>query len=95
MLAANQSVTILLPTGGGEEVVTVHKDAVIRQGPKAIAYVVQDGVANPRPLDLGLAVGSRFQVLDGVSPGDVVVVRGNERLRPGQSVIVAPPSPST
>jgi len=95
VLAANQSVTVLLPTGGGEDVVTVHKDAVIRQGPRAIAYVVQDGVANPRPLSLGKAVGSRFQVLDGVSTGDLVVVRGNERLQPGQSVIVATPEPSS
>ena len=28
----------------------------------------------------------RFEVLDGLQPGDRVVVRGNERLMPGQAV---------
>jgi multidrug efflux pump subunit AcrA (membrane-fusion protein) len=39
-----------------------------------------------RTLRLGQPVGSRFEVLEGVEPGDLVVVRGNERLRPGQKV---------
>ena len=32
------------------------------------------------------AVGDRVEAKSGVGVGDVVVVRGNERLRPGQSV---------
>ncbi len=94
-MAANQSVTVLLPSGQGDAVVTVHKDAVIRQGRKAIVFVVEEGVANPRSLRLGKAVGTRFQVLEGLSAGDLVVVRGNERLRPGQSVMTAPPDPAS
>ena len=35
---------------------------------------------------LGDAVGSRFIVLKGLTPGGVAVIRGNERLRPGQAV---------
>jgi multidrug efflux pump subunit AcrA (membrane-fusion protein) len=35
---------------------------------------------------LGASVGDRFEVLDGLAPGDLVVVRGNERLRPGQPI---------
>jgi RND family efflux transporter MFP subunit len=87
-LAANQPVTLLLPSGLSEEVVTVHKDAVIRQGGQAIVYVVEEGVANPRPLSLGKAVGSRFQVLEGLRGGELVVVKGNERLQPGQAVMI-------
>jgi hypothetical protein len=30
--------------------------------------------------------GSYFEVIDGLNPGDIVVIRGNERLRPNQSV---------
>ena len=82
---------MLIPTGRGEQAATVHKDAVIRQGTRAIVYVVEDGVANPRPLSLGQAIGSRFQVIEGLSAGDLVVIRGNERLQPGQEVIVAGP----
>jgi multidrug efflux pump subunit AcrA (membrane-fusion protein) len=39
-----------------------------------------------RTVELGEAVGSRFVVLDGLTKGDEVAVRGNERLRPGQVV---------
>ena len=34
----------------------------------------------------GEAVGARMEVLRGLAQGDLVVVRGNERLRPGQDV---------
>jgi RND family efflux transporter MFP subunit len=86
-LAVNQAVMVYLPAGtAGEEIVSVAKDAVIRRGEQALVYLVKDGTAQPRPIQLGEAVGNRFQVLDGLNPGDVVVIRGNERLRPGQSV---------
>jgi multidrug efflux pump subunit AcrA (membrane-fusion protein) len=51
-----------------------------------MVYLVRDGMAKPRTVKLGEAVGSRFQVLEGLVPGDIVVIRGNERLRPGESV---------
>ncbi|MEE4376326.1 MAG: efflux RND transporter periplasmic adaptor subunit, partial [Candidatus Competibacteraceae bacterium] len=85
-LAANQPVTLLLPVAAADNVVSVHKDAVLRKGGEAIVYVVQNGTANSRTVQLGEAVGNRFQVLEGLEPGDVVVIRGNERLRPGQKV---------
>ena len=39
-----------------------------------------------REVELGETFGSRFEVLKGLYPGDQVVVRGNERLRPNQKV---------
>lgn len=85
-LAANQSVTLRLPAGKPRRVVTVHKDAVLARKGTTIVFVVADGIATPRPVKLGEAVGGRFEVTDGLQPGDLVVVRGNERLRPGQRV---------
>ncbi len=85
-LAVNQPVTLLIPAGGAAKVVSVHKDAVLRKGGQALVFVVEEGAARPRSVLLGQAVGDRFQVLDGLRPGELVVVRGNERLRPGQAV---------
>ena len=65
---------------------SVHKDAVINRRGKQIVYVVQEGKAAMRPVQLGEAVGARMEVLRGLAQGDLVVVRGNERLRPGQDV---------
>ena len=85
-LARNQSVVLLIPVGTPRVALSVHKDAVlIRQGNRVV-YVVEEDRAKIRQVELGDAVGGRFEVLSGLKPGDRVVVRGNERLRPNQKV---------
>ena len=86
-LSINQAVTINLPLGLQEEVITVHKDAIILRQGTTFVYVVDAGKANLRPIKLGIAVGGRFVVLDGLLEGELTVIRGNERLQPGQDVI--------
>lgn len=85
-LAANQSITVLIPIGETREVLSVHKDAVIKRQGKSLVYVVEDDLAQIRPVRLGEALGNRFEVLGGLKSGDKVVVRGNERLRPNDKV---------
>lgn len=85
-VAVNETVTVLVPVGPGRVVLSVHKDAVINRRGKQMVYVVQEGKAAMRPVQLGEAVGARMEVLRGLAQGDLVVVRGNERLRPGQDV---------
>jgi RND family efflux transporter MFP subunit len=83
-LAVAQSVTLELPIGEPRPVVTVNKDGVIQQANGPMVYLVEEEAAALRPVQLGEAVGARFEVLGGLEPGDLVVVRGNERLHPGQ-----------
>ena len=85
-LADGQSAALVLPVGRRREVVSVHKDAVIRDQGRALVFVVAEGAAWKRPVTLGDAFGDRFEVLAGLAPGDLVVVRGNERLESGQAV---------
>ena len=93
--AINQAVTVHVPLGAARVVVSVHKDAIVNRGAKRMVYVVRNGRAVPRPVQLGDAIGSRFVVRAGLAPGDLAVVRGNERLRPGQPVRHrAPPAPA-
>ncbi|MGB5706470.1 MAG: efflux RND transporter periplasmic adaptor subunit [Arenicellales bacterium] len=88
-LAVQQSVTLHVPAGASREITSVHKDAIIRRGPDSVVYVVQDGVAKLRPVQTGEALGTRLEVLQGLNEGDKVVIRGNERLIPDQTVVVA------
>ncbi len=90
--AVGESTEVHVPIGGDTAVPTVSKDAVIQNQGLSLVYVIADGVAQIRPVQLGDAVGDRFVVYEGVGPGEMVVVRGNERILPGQSVMVAPPS---
>lgn len=86
LLAINQSVTLLFPVQPDKPALTVHKDAVQHSPKGTMVYVVIDGKAQPRSVELGNAVGHRLQVISGLQEGDEVVIRGNERLRPGQAV---------
>lgn len=85
--AANQSVTVRVPVGKVRDVLTVHKDAVLNRRGSQIVIVKQDSKAIFKTVELGEAVGSRFVVLSGLAKGDEVVVRGNERIRPGQDLV--------
>ena len=85
-LAVAQSVTIELPIGEPRAVLTVNKDGVIQRPNGPMVYLVEKEAAALRPVQLGEAVGARFEVLGGLEPGDLVVVRGNERLQPGQPI---------
>lgn len=85
-LADNQSVTLHVPAAANADAITVHKDAVLARDGGRIVYVVQGADALARGVVLGDAVGNRFIVKSGLKPGELVVVRGNERLRPGQKV---------
>lgn len=95
-LAANQSATVQVPVGEQQSVVTVAKDAVIATPQGTIVYVVAGGVAELRPVQLGDAIGDRYRIMFGLAVGDQAVVRGNERLMPGQPVMTGgdgPPPP--
>ncbi len=85
-VAANQSATVHVPVGKGRDVLSVHKDALIASRGQPTAFVVEDGRAQSRTVLVGEAVGNRFEVLNGLKAGDIVVVRGNERLRDGSRV---------
>ncbi len=87
-LAHEQSVTLQIPIGAARRVLSVHKDAIVKRNGKDIVFVVAGDGVQARPVELGIAVGSRFEVLNGLREGERVVVRGNERLKPGAKVRV-------
>ncbi|MED5360737.1 MAG: efflux RND transporter periplasmic adaptor subunit, partial [Pseudomonadota bacterium] len=75
-----------------DRVLTVHKDAVTTRGNGKFVVVINANKAKPTKVELGDAVGDRFTVTSGLKQGDIVVVRGNETLRPGQKVTFDEPS---
>lgn len=85
-LAAGQSAILDLPIGRPRLAMTVSKDAIVREASGPVVFVVIDGHAERRPVELGDAIGVRFEVLSGLADGERVVVRGNERLAEGQEV---------
>lgn len=87
-IAENQSVTVHIPIGAERQIISVHKDALLLDGRQPRVYVVRDGKVEVRLVTIGESLGSRFEVTDGLAVGEIVVIKGNERLRPGQPVAV-------
>ena len=85
-LFAGENITLQIPIGEGRKSLTIHKDAILKREGISLAYVVKDNKVEIRPLKLGEAVNNRFIVYNGVSLNELSVIKGNERLRPGQEV---------
>ncbi len=83
------AVRLATPIEPERSVVAVPRDAlVIRQTGTMIYRINKDNVAELIPVTTGIADASYIEVSGNVSIGDQIVIRGNERLRPGQSVQV-------
>ena len=66
--------------------VMVPQAAIIQSARGALVYVVQDGKAQPRPVQVLYAQGDEAAV-SGVKPGDRIVLDGRQNVRPGASVV--------
>ena len=93
-----------LPVGKTGSVTVVPKDAVVLGVAKPFVYCVEPsssaannttttGAVRPVEVSLGATVEGFVEVRGGVEPGQLVVIRGNERLRPGASVSFQIPAP--
>jgi RND family efflux transporter MFP subunit len=102
-LKAGMYARVTLPTGPVQKAMLVPKDALVLGGPRPVVFVVDteskdaaDGKVRPVPVELGIPSGGWIQIKGPLTTGQRVVVRGNERLRPGQGVTVTgelPPEP--
>ena len=86
-----------LPVGAAGEVTVVPKDALVLGGAKPLVFCIDPsspttGVVRPVEVALGAAVEGHVAVRGSLEPGTLVVVRGNERLRPGMQVTFTPPT---
>jgi RND family efflux transporter MFP subunit len=90
LLKAGAFARVTLPIGQPAPRTLVPKDAIVLGGQSPIVYVASgpEGTAAVRPVPVTLqgGVGLWMSVEGAVKAGDVVVVEGNERIRPGQEV---------
>lgn len=84
-----ESVRLSVPSAEPIEVIAVPRDAmVLRREGTSVFRVKEDGTAERVTITTGLGAGGMIQVTSGLDDGDVVVIRGAERLRSGQKVSV-------
>ena len=64
---------------------------VSRPGGKRIAFVVEDGKAIEKPVEVGIEADGRAEITSGLTPGESLIVAGYEMLKDKMEVNVAKP----
>src|SRR5215472_16995486 len=86
-------VEVSLPASAARTAVTVPRDAlVIRQNRSYVLRVTRSGTVEELDVTPGAGIDDSIEVRGALSPGDRLVVRGGERLTPGQAVTVIAPA---
>lgn len=96
LLKAGMYARAALPIGQQVLATLVPKDAIVLGGAQPMVVVIngatevgQTGTPAPTPVQMGVALQDWIQVTGGLQPGQLVVAQGNERIRPGQTVVVS------
>ncbi|MBB87781.1 efflux RND transporter periplasmic adaptor subunit [Abyssibacter sp.] len=88
-LAVGQITRVRVPISSEQSSLAVPRDAlVLRQNGTRVVRINAQGLAEHVPVTLGQGRGSWISVQGQLAVGDVVAVRGAERLQPGQAVTV-------
>jgi RND family efflux transporter MFP subunit len=83
------AVKVALPTDQSRRVIAVPRDALILRSDGIYVFrVTDDGKAERVTVETGMGHDSLIEVRGALDSGDKVVVRGGERLRPGQTVSI-------
>jgi membrane fusion protein, multidrug efflux system len=87
-------VRVRLEQAKADNAVLLPQQAVTRSPQGDLAMVVTpDGKVNPTPVKVGAERGQQWVILEGLKPGDQVMVDGFQKLRPNQPVKPVPWSP--
>jgi RND family efflux transporter MFP subunit len=85
-IRSGMEATATFSLGTKRKALLVPKDAIVTAGTNRMVYVVASGVAQPAPVEVLGYYDGNVAVKGSLQPGTPVVIRGNERLRPGQPV---------
>jgi HlyD family secretion protein len=69
-----------------EQAVKVPAGALFRRGADWVAFVAREGRAELRPVKVGRTSGTEMQILEGLNPGDSVILHPGDRIRDGQRI---------
>ena len=84
-----QTLRVAVPTTDARQALVVPRDALVLRPEGITVFVVdKDQKARQVKVTTGIGAGDQIEVNGDLGDGDTVIVRGNERLRPGQTVSI-------
>lgn len=90
LLRPGMFATVQLTTGVRENAVLVPESALLTEGTRVEAFVVEDGKAQRRRVEIAQRHRGIVEITRGISAGDVIVTAGIQKLRDGTPVDTSP-----
>jgi membrane fusion protein (multidrug efflux system) len=89
-LTDSQLVRVLLESSAPEEKVVIPQTALIADQEGIYVFLIEDGKAAVRRVTPGAETGTGVIIEKGLSGGELVIVEGLQKIRPGLSVRAKP-----
>jgi len=84
-----QTLRVSVPTSAARETLVVPRDALVLRPEGISVFIVdKDQITKQIVVTTGIDAGEQIEVSGDLSDGDTVIIRGNERLRPGVTVTI-------
>jgi membrane fusion protein, multidrug efflux system len=80
--------SVALTVSARNDAVVIPEEAVVGEGLRHLVFTVKDNVVERRVVRIGQRQEGRVEIVEGLQPGETIVVRGVQRVRPG--LIVTP-----
>ena len=87
-LRQNQRLTARVLFEEKPDVVKVARGPFVEAAGGRYAYVVEDGIAVRRPIKLGATSVAEVEILEGVQPGERIVIAGTDTFHDAERVVV-------
>ena len=82
----NKRIELKVPINDGKSRLIIPKDGLIADGIEKLVYIVEKNKVKRKTVTLGQSFKDQIEIKSGVNEGDLVVIKGNENIRPNQSV---------
>ena len=82
----NKRIQLRVPINDGESKLIIPKDGLFVDGIEKLVYIVEKNKVKRKKVIIGQSFKDQIEIKLGVNEGDLVVVKGNENIRPNQSV---------
>ena len=91
LLSAGNLLRVAVPSAHAREAILVPRDALVLRREGIFVYRInQQSISEKVTVETGIAEIGNIEVIGNIQPGDQVVIRGGENLRPGFPVIIKP-----
>ena len=82
----NKRIQVRVPINDGKPRLIIPKDGLIADGIEKLVYIVEKNKVKRKTVTLGQSFKDQIEIKSGINEGDLVVIKGNENIRPNQSV---------